>query len=79
MTFKDVLEGDHSWHLAAGDCLTLMRTEPANSVDLVLGSPPYAEKGERYQGRPTRRKTPDWIDWMLDVTAKAIVRSLNED
>ena len=43
-------------------------------VDLVFGSPPYAEKGERYGfgGKwPTRR----WVQWMADITEGCVVVS----
>jgi site-specific DNA-methyltransferase (adenine-specific) len=59
-----------------GDCLDVMmaiaRGEHIgrNSVDLVIGSPPYAEKGERY-GRSKKWPTDDWIEWMLHVTVAA--------
>jgi DNA modification methylase len=35
---------------------------------VVFGSPPYAEKGERYGEGSKRWKTESWIDWMLEVT-----------
>lgn len=40
------------------------------SVDLVLGSPPYADA--RTYGIGAQRKCQDWIYWMLDVTAEAV-------
>jgi len=52
------------------DCLSWMRSQPDQSVDLVIGSPPYAEKGERYGGSHPW-PTDDWVTWMLEVTREA--------
>jgi len=54
------------------DCIEWMRRQPDNSVDLVLGSPPYAEKGHRYEGCRKTLKTEDWIEWMNEVTTEAV-------
>jgi len=40
------------------------------SVDLVLGSPPYADA--RSYGIGAQRKCQDWIDWMMLVTQEAV-------
>ncbi len=57
--------------IVTADCLEFITTRPSQSVDLVIGSPPYAEKGERYGGTKPWA-TSDWIDWMLPVTAEAV-------
>lgn len=49
-----------------------MRKQPGNSVDLILGSPPYAEKGLRYRDCRKVVRTKDWVEWMLEVTAQAV-------
>jgi DNA modification methylase len=54
-----------------GDCISLLEETPEASVDLVIGSPPYAEKGERY-GKTRPWPTDDWIDWMLAVTKQSL-------
>lgn len=57
-----------------GNCLEVMRGMPAAYVDLTIGSPPYAEKGERY-GIATRKQkwpTEEWIPWMVHVTKEAL-------
>ncbi len=54
------------------DCLEWMRKQPDNSVDLILGSSPYAEKGLRYKGCRKVLKTEDWVEWMLEVTTQAV-------
>ena len=59
-----------------GDCLEVMRGLAPGCVDLVIGSPPYAEKGERY-GNSRPWTTKDWIDWMVDVTYEAVRVSRN--
>lgn len=59
-----------------GDCLDLMRGMPPACVDLVIGSPPYAEKGERYGGTKPW-PTDAWIEWMSDVTAASVSISRN--
>lgn len=60
-----------------GDCLEVMRTLPDASVDLVLGSPPYAEKGQRYGDKTTKWRTLDWCNWMVDVTQESLRISRN--
>lgn len=59
-----------------GDCLKIMRQMPDRSVKLTIGSPPYAEKGERY-GTKAKWPTDDWVAWMLDVTKEAVRISSN--
>lgn len=59
-----------------GDCLEVMRGLPSDSVDLVIGSPPYPEKGERY-GKSSPWPTPKWINWMAGVTQDALRVSRN--
>lgn len=72
MSIESVMAGQQKYHLATGDCTALMRTMPDQSVDLVFGSPPYAEKGERYIGGSKQWKTDGWVDWMLAVTTEAM-------
>jgi len=63
---------------AVADCLDHMRAMPSKSVDLVLGSPPYAEKGERYvDGGCGKMPTRDWVRWMMEVTREAVRVSRN--
>lgn len=54
-----------------GDCLDVLKGMAAASVDLVIGSPPYAGKGERY-GEGDKWPLQDWIDWMFFVTREAV-------
>lgn len=65
--------------LICGDCLDVMAAMKTASVDLVIGSPPYAFKAKRYieHQRPTVLPTREWIDWMSDVTVEAVRISRN--
>lgn len=54
-----------------GDCLTALRGMPDDSVDLVFGSPPYAGKGERYEGGRKKWEPEPWVSWMLSVAGEA--------
>ena len=55
--------------LTRADSLEWMQSQPADSVDLVFGSPPYAGKGERYGGNSKRWPVAEWVEWMADCTA----------
>ena len=50
--------------LMVGDCLEVMRAMPDDSVDLVLGSPPYEDA--RTYGIGFRLKGQEWVDWMVE-------------
>jgi site-specific DNA-methyltransferase (adenine-specific)/site-specific DNA-methyltransferase (cytosine-N4-specific) len=54
------------------NCLKWMGKQPDDCVDLVFGSPPYAEKGERYGGDSKTWPTDKWTNWMLKITAEAV-------
>jgi DNA modification methylase len=58
--------------LRCGDLLAILPTLPADSVELVIGSPPYAEKGQRYRGAAQKMPTEAWVEWMLQVTEASI-------
>lgn len=58
-----------SYQLHCGDCLELMRWLPADSVDLVLGSPPYEDC--RTYGIDFNLKGQSWVDWMVQVFTEA--------
>lgn len=57
--------------LIQGDCIEQMNLLPEKSVDLTIGSPPYAEKGQRY-GENWAMPTDEWVPWMIDVTLAAV-------
>ena len=48
-----------------GDCLNVMAEIPSNSIDLVVTSPPYAEKRKNSYGGISADK---YAQWMLDVS-----------
>ncbi len=52
------------------DCLKWMRTQPANSVDLVFGSPPYEDA--RTYGRKDSRVGQVWVSWMVEVVMASL-------
>lgn len=45
------------------------------SIDLLIGSPPYALKGHRYGEKKTAWPTAQWVDWMETVTRVACLAS----
>lgn len=51
--------------LIHADCLEHMRSMPAQSVDLVFGSPPYEDA--RTYGIDFKRAGEDWVAWMVEV------------
>lgn len=53
-----------SIELKCGDCLELMKAMPDNSVDLILGSPPY--EAARTYGIDFKLKGQAWVDWMAE-------------
>jgi hypothetical protein len=77
----EVVARQRSWSCRQGDCIEFLdglrteKDEPA--VQLVIGSPQYANKGGRYEQNaidkePVRRRDiVDWVDWMLQVTIAA--------
>lgn len=72
----DVVEvveaGQRAWAVQAGDLLEFGAALPDGSADLVIGSPPYPEKGRRYEGARRRWKTDEWVEWMLAVTEQYV-------
>jgi DNA modification methylase len=55
-----------SWNIYRGDCLEVLRTLPAESVDAVVTDPPYAEINRPY-GRLTE---PEWHTLMDGVVSE---------
>jgi DNA modification methylase len=56
--------------ILCGDCLALMREMPDDSVDLVLGSPPYEAARSYNIGFNLRGQ--DWVDWMVERIVEMI-------
>ena len=63
--------------LYRGDCLRVMEQLPAQSVDVVVTSPPY-NIGLAYRSYGDRRAERDYLDWMLEV-ASGIRRVMRPD
>jgi DNA modification methylase len=66
-----VLRGETRWAVERADVLDFLHALPENAVRLIIGSPPYAEKGERY-GTRKALPTDAWVTWMLQVTEAAV-------
>ncbi len=63
-----VLEGRSNWSAELADVLNFLRSLPSGSVDMVLGSPPYAAKAKRYHGLETPNLSgEEWVAWMVEV------------
>lgn len=56
------------WRLIKADATSLPLED--QSVDLVVGSPPYCDA--RTYGIGAQRDAREWVDWMLLVTAEAL-------
>ncbi len=56
--------------IVKADCLDFLRGLPADSVDLVFGSPPYCDA--RTYGIGAERDCLEWVEWMLEVTLAAV-------
>jgi len=72
--YMEVLAGKKSWSVDQADVLTWLESLPANSLDFVFGSPPYAGKGKRYRDVAANRDWGvfDWVQWMFDVSTAAV-------
>lgn len=57
-----------SWEILEGDCIDVMRTLPAESVDAVITSPPYAEQRKATYGGVPEADYPAWtVAWMTEA------------
>jgi DNA modification methylase len=54
-----------TWDLHCGDCLALLPTLPADSVDLCFFSPPY--EAQRTYSIGFRLSGQFWVNWMVKV------------
>ena len=56
--------------IVQADCLDFLKAEPADSLDLVFGSPPYEQARLYLEGGENlgvSRKTDQWVEWMVQV------------
>ncbi|GAN60163.1 DNA-methyltransferase [Acetobacter cibinongensis] len=55
-------------HLVRGDCLRVLQRMPAETIDVIVTSPPY-NIGLSYRTYADRREEEDYLDWMMEVAA----------
>lgn len=69
------------WKVEQADCIEFLNSLPADSADLVFGSPPY-EKCRLYlengEDLGIARDTEEWVAWMVEVSkvARRVCRGL---
>ena len=57
-----------SWSILEGDCIDVMRTLPAESVDAIVTSPPYARQRTATYGGVPESDYPAWtVAWMTEA------------
>lgn len=57
-----------SWSILEGDCIDVMRTLPAESVDAIVTSPPYAMQRKATYGGVPESEYPAWtVAWMAEA------------
>jgi DNA modification methylase len=68
----EIADTDSTASIVCADALEFLTSLPANAAHLIIGSPPYPEKGERYIGRPQKWPTLEWVAWMVKITEQAV-------
>jgi hypothetical protein len=66
VSVAEVLAGQRCWWIDQGDVLAWLAALPADSVDLVLFSPPY-EKARLYSEVQFSLSGEEWVSWMVQV------------
>jgi len=62
------MAGPMSYELHHGDCIEVMKTMPAESVDAIVTSPPYAEQRKSTYGGIPEKDYPAWtVAWMAEA------------
>jgi DNA modification methylase len=57
-----------AWSILDGDCIDVMRTLPAESVDALITSPPYAMQRKATYGGVPESEYPAWtVAWMTEA------------
>lgn len=59
-----------TYQIEQADCIEWLDAQVADSIDLVLGSPPYMDA--RTYGIGAVYTCQEWVDWMLRVTEAAV-------
>ena len=65
-----VLNNETRWAVTQGDCLAVLAELPADSVDLIFGSPPYVDARlylEDGADLGIARGAEEWAAWMCEV------------
>lgn len=75
MDVSSQMVGEH--RLLCGDCLSVLPTLPAATIDVVVTSPPY-NLGLTYRGYDDRRAEDEYLDWLTEV-ASQISRVIKPD
>lgn len=73
-TTTQLLAPGERWRIDQGDAVEWLRGLPADSVDLVFGSPPYEQCRLYLEGGVNlgvSRKTDAWVSWMTEVYVAA--------
>jgi site-specific DNA-methyltransferase (adenine-specific) len=65
----DLCINEQVHRLICGDCLAVLPTIDAGSVDVVVTSPPY-NLGLTYRGYDDRRTENDYLDWLSHVACE---------
>ncbi len=52
-----------------GDCLQVLKDLPDNCVDLIMTSPPYADRRKQTYGGV---KPEDYVDWFLPISEQLL-------
>lgn len=75
MKVSDVFAGRATWGVDCCDALAWLRGLPADSVDMVFGSPPYESARLYLEGGKNlgiARKTKAWVAWMVEIYAECV-------
>lgn len=65
MAWQDVINGSARWSVEAADCIAWLDQLPADSVDLMVFSPPY--EAARTYGIDFKLRGEGWVTWMVKV------------
>ena len=67
---QQVFTGERRWHVDCSEGVAFLDSLPADSVSLVLGSPPYCDA--RTYGIDAVYNCEEWVEFMLKFTAAAV-------
>lgn len=70
MTWQKVLSGETGYSVECADRLAFFDQLPPDSLDLVVGSPPY--EAARTYGISFKLRGQEWVDWMVATYLSAL-------